>query len=72
MHEFARKPYAGCFLFYLLFTDFNDNLKLITKTEKEVVELDFMVYISQMDRVDESSSVRDYFDINRIMKLKDK
>jgi hypothetical protein len=56
-------------LFYLIFEDFTENVQAATRAFKNATSFDFMVYISKHPR---SSDLKKYFDINRMMKLRDK
>lgn len=55
------------FLFFLLFEDRSEDHKLIQKTMENVTDFDYMLYLMV-----EGIEANEYFDANRILKLKDK
>ena len=55
------------FLFFLLFEDHSDNHTLIGKALENATNFDFLVFL-MVEGIDANS----YFDVNRILKLKDK
>jgi hypothetical protein len=70
--ELTLQPYAGNLLFYLIFEDFTDNVHLANRASKNATTCDYMVFISLMSTGQRHFSLRSYFDINRMMKLRDK
>ena len=47
--EFTRQPYAGVYLFHLLFEEFADNREIVLKACENATTLDYIVHISMMD-----------------------
>lgn len=55
------------FLFFLLFEDRSEDHKLIEKTMENVTDFDYLLYLMVED-----IDAAEYYDANRILKLKDK
>jgi hypothetical protein len=62
------QPYAGMFLFFLLFEDQSEDHELESKVFQNLTDFDFIVYLT-IEKIDDPDS---YFDANRMLKLKDK
>jgi hypothetical protein len=43
MNEFSQQPYCGFTLFYLLFHEFSENIKLVEQTLQNVTTIDLHV-----------------------------
>lgn len=70
--ELTRQPYAGVYLFHLLFEEFADNREIVMKAYENATTLDYIVHISMMEDSQVEDGLAAYFDINRMMKLSDK
>ena len=70
--ELAMQPYASNLLFYLIFEDFTDNVQAASRAFKNCTDFDYIVFISLMSENQRSNGLRNYFDVNRMMKLRDK
>ena len=47
--ELTKQPYAGVYLFHLLFEEFADNREIVMKACENATTLDYIVHISMMD-----------------------
>ena len=47
--ELTKQPYAGVYLFHLLFEEFADNRKIVMKACENATTLDYIVHISMLD-----------------------
>ena len=47
--ELTRQPYAGVYLFHLLFVEFADNREIVIKACENTTTLDYIVHISMME-----------------------
>jgi hypothetical protein len=70
-NEFAKQPYAGCTLFFLLFDEYTDNHEALSEAYENAEPIDFICQISLLQDAHEKNLV-DYFDINRRMKMAEK
>lgn len=66
------QPYASNLLFYLIFEDFTENVQVATRAFKNTTSFDYMAFITLHQTSHQKTSLRMYFDINRMMKLRDK
>jgi|LauGreDrversion4_2_1035121.scaffolds.fasta_scaffold132824_2 hypothetical protein len=44
--ELCQQPYAGSYLFFLIFEDFSDNTALMTKAYSNTTDYDFVQYLA--------------------------
>lgn len=65
--EFCQQPYAGTFLFYLLFNDFSEKCSLIQQSFENCTDTDFLIYLC-----DSKLQPDAYFDPNKMMKYREK
>jgi len=69
-NELAKAPYAGMFIFYLLFEEYTDDADLAKAALKNVrTPFD---YLAHMYLMDEDVDPVLYYDVNRVIKMKDK
>ena len=66
------QPYAGVYLFYLMFEEFSDEYEIAEQALANTTQFDFMVHISLMEDSQLEMGLANYFDINRRMKLAEK
>ena len=66
--ELTHQPYAGFYLFFLLFEDNSDDHELMIKAFDNCTDFDFRAYLISQG-IDDPSS---HFDANRVLKLRDK
>ena len=71
-HELCQQPYAGFYLFYLMFEEFSDEYEVAEKALANSSPFDFIVHISLMDDSQTEDGLESYFDINRRMRLAEK
>ena len=48
--EFTRRPYAGFYLFHLLFKEFADMREVVLRSYENTTAFDFIAYVSIMDQ----------------------
>ena len=70
--ELTRQPYAGYYLFYLVFEEFSDEYKVAEMALANATQIDFIVHISLMEDELLEEGLKNYFDMNRRMRLADK
>ena len=70
--EFTKQPYAGFYLFHLLFKEFADMREIVQKAFENATPFDYIVHVSMMDENQLQDGLKSYFDINRVMKLSEK
>ena len=72
MQELTNQPYAGVYLFYLMFEEFSDDYEIAEQAFANATKFDFLVHISLMEDSVLEKGLGNYFDINRRMKLAEK
>ena len=70
--ELTAQPYAGVYLFYLMFEEFSDEYEIAEQAFANTTQFDFLVHISLMDEEQLEAGLDNYFDINRRMRLAEK
>ena len=66
--ELSNQPYAGVFLFFLIFEDFSEESALIQKVFNNITDFDCITYLM----IEKIQDPLEYYDANRILKLRDK
>lgn len=70
--ELTMQPYAGFYLFYLMFEEFSDDYEVAEQAFANTTQFDFLVHISLMPDNQLEFGLDSYFDINRRMRLDEK
>ena len=70
--ELTRQPYAGYYLFYLLFKESSDDYEIVEQALSNATQFDFLVYISLMEDEQLEQGLDSYFDGHKRMVLADR